>query len=85
MGKTRNSFGSVNASSIYPLIDGKADMEKLATVAFRMNAEEVEDLIHLLQDALEKEEEWRYLDITGFRETNQVTVTHYIPANQRTV
>lgn len=75
MGK-REYIGSVKVSGVSPKIDYQEDLKRLTTVGLKLKEEEVKQLIDKLNEALQKSERWIYLNVTGFRDTNQVTITY---------
>lgn len=75
----RKSAGNLKVSGVSPKKEYEKELDALKTVGFKLNHEETEQLKKLLEDALVKKNEWDYLNITGYRETDQVTVTYYNP------
>lgn len=80
MEKQRKYSDSFIVSGLSPLED-KVGNDDLKTIGFKMSSEEVQKLIYVLKNALEKEDEWKYLYLTGYRKTNRITVSNYIPVN----
>lgn len=81
----RKSYGSFKAERISPKIENPkniSSVDKLNTVGLMLSKENARDLIELLNEAI-SDESIEKVDVTGFRETNQVTVTAYVPADKR--
>lgn len=75
----RKSIGSVIVSGVSPKTDFDKPLTELKTVGLKLNYEQAVELKRLLDDAIREHSEWNYLNLTGFRETKQVTVTYYKP------
>ena len=76
----REYIGSFKATGVSPKCDYKeSDLSELATVGLKLTIEEATDLKNLLDQAISFQKDWSFLNITGYRETNQVTVTYYKP------
>lgn len=75
----RKSVGNLKVSGISPKKEYEKELDDLKSIGFKLNHEEAEQLKKLLDNALVKKNEWNYLNITGYRETDQVTVTYYNP------
>lgn len=75
----RRSIGNLKASGISPKVEyTEKELEELKTVGLKLNRKETKEIINLLQTAI-NDPRWNYLNITGYRESNQVTVTFYEP------
>ena len=77
--KSREYVGSIKADGISPKSVYDSKLDDLKSVGFKLTEEQTDNLVKELKKALEKKEEWKYLNITGYRDNNQVTVTYYKP------
>lgn len=75
----RRSIGNLKVSGVSPKQEYvEKNLDELKTVGLKLNREEANQLIDLLNKAVNTQN-WNYLNITGFRETKNVTVTYYEP------
>jgi hypothetical protein len=75
----RKNVGNVIVSGVSPQKSYEKDLSALKTVGLKLDKEETQCLIQLLQQAIAVGSDWNYLNITGYRSNNQVTVTYYKP------
>ncbi|MEN0645546.1 hypothetical protein MKY91_20485 [Alkalicoccobacillus gibsonii] len=85
MSANREPIGHLYAKEVYPQVNSvKAkSIEDLKTVGLKLTLDEVKELKGLLENAIEQSDKWDTLDVTGYRNTNQVTVTYYPPVSKR--
>ena len=85
MSENRKPIGNLYAKEVYPHVDSKKakSLEDLKSVGLKLTLDEVKDLKVLLENAIEESDKWDTLDVTGYRNTNQVTVTYYPPVSKR--
>lgn len=75
----RRSVGNLKVSGISPKAEYREKrIEDLKTVGLKLNVDETQELISLLQQAVANPK-WDYLNITGYRNNNNLTVTFYEP------
>jgi hypothetical protein len=81
----RVSYGNFKAEGISPKSENPKDIssvDELNTVGLVLSKENSRDLIECLQKAID-DKKIDKINITGFRNTNQVTVTAYVPVKKR--
>ena len=78
---SRRYYGSIKAEGISPGPNNPKKIEtvdELNSVGLVLSKENAEDLITYLQNAIQ-DSEINKINLTGFRETNQVTISAYVP------
>lgn len=75
----REYVGSFKSSGISPKLDYQVDLPKLKTIGLKLSKKEAEELRDKLNQALNKSNDWEFLNLTGYRKNNQVTLTYYQP------
>lgn len=78
----RKNVGNTAVSGVSPKEDCEKDLGSLKTVGLKLNNKETRRLADLLNDAIAAEDKWDYLNITGYRHTDQVTVTYDRPVGR---
>lgn len=83
----RKSYGSTIIKGISPQRNNPKNIEKvndLNTIGFVLTKPQACEIINLLNTAI-LDGDSNLINLTGFRKSNQVTITSYIPVSQRRV
>jgi hypothetical protein len=81
----RESYGNFRSEGISPLLKNPKEVgsiDELASIGIVLSRDNARELITALAEAL-KDNRNEKINVTGYRKTNQVTVTAYIPASNR--
>jgi hypothetical protein len=76
---SREYIGSFKVSGVSPKQDYEGDLSTLKTVGLKLTLEEARALKNELDAAIQHSTDWKFLNLTAYRETNQVTITFYKP------
>ena len=76
---SRKYYGSTKVNGLSPKTNDPLKITEVSymTIGFELSKEQASDLINALIKAL-KDDQNNIINLTGFRKTNQLTVTSYI-------